>query len=59
VDASTRHVKTTRTISPSDSHQTPEMNESETIEIKKSLAKLGEGLNSIAPILNKHAASEL
>jgi ATP-dependent DNA helicase RecG len=35
------------------------MNESETIEFKKSLAELGEGLNSLAAILNKHAAGEL
>jgi ATP-dependent DNA helicase RecG len=35
------------------------MKESETIEFKKSLAELGEGLNSMAAILNKHAAGEL
>jgi ATP-dependent DNA helicase RecG len=35
------------------------MNESETIEFKKSLAELGEGLNSLAAILNKHGAGEL
>jgi ATP-dependent DNA helicase RecG len=35
------------------------MNESESIEFKKSLAELGEGLNSMAAILNKHAAGEL
>ncbi len=35
------------------------MNESETIEFKKSLAELGEGLNSMAAILNKHGAGEL
>ena len=35
------------------------MNESEAIEFKKSLAELGEGLNSIAAILNKHGAGEL
>jgi ATP-dependent DNA helicase RecG len=35
------------------------MNESETIEFKKSLAELGEGLNSLASILNKHGAGEL
>ena len=35
------------------------MNESETIEFKKSLAELGEGVNSLAAILNKHGAGEL
>ena len=35
------------------------MKESETIEFKKSLAELGEGLNSMAAILNKHAVGEL
>lgn len=35
------------------------MSESETIEFKKSLAELGEGLNSMAAILNKHGAGEL
>ena len=35
------------------------MKESETIEFAKSLAELGEGLNSVAAILNKHAAGEL
>jgi ATP-dependent DNA helicase RecG len=35
------------------------MKESETIEFKKSLAELGDGLNSIAAILNKHGAGEL
>jgi ATP-dependent DNA helicase RecG len=59
VDASTGQVKTTLTISPLNTLQRPEMNESETIEIKKSLAELGEGLNSRVPILNKHAAGEL
>lgn len=32
------------------------MNESETMEFKKSLAEVGEGLNSMTAILNKHAA---
>lgn len=35
------------------------MKESETIEFKKSLAELGDGLNSVAAILNKHGAGEL
>ena len=35
------------------------MKESETIEFKKSLAELGEGLNSMAAILNKHGGGEL
>ena len=35
------------------------MRESETIEPKKSLAELGEGLVSIAAILNKHGRGEL
>ena len=35
------------------------MKESETIEFKKSLAELSDGLNSIAAILNKHGAGEL
>ncbi len=35
------------------------MKESETIELKKSLAELSDGLNSIAAILNKHSAGEL
>ena len=35
------------------------MKESETTEFKKSLAELGDGLNSVAAILNKHGAGEL
>ncbi|QTN31224.1 putative DNA binding domain-containing protein [Akkermansiaceae bacterium] len=35
------------------------MQESETIEFKKSLAELSEGLNSVAAILNKHGGGEL
>ena len=35
------------------------MPESETIEFKKSLAELSEGLNSVAAILNKHGSGEL
>lgn len=35
------------------------MRESETVELKKSLAELKEGLVSIAAILNKHGAGEL
>lgn len=35
------------------------MKESESIELKKSLAELKDGLNSIAAILNKHGAGEL
>lgn len=35
------------------------MQESETIEYKKSLAELSEGLNSVAAILNKHGSGEL
>jgi ATP-dependent DNA helicase RecG len=35
------------------------MQETETIEFKKSLAELGEGLNSMAAILNKHGGGEL
>ena len=35
------------------------MHESETIEFKKSLAELSEGLNSIAAILNKHGSGEI
>ena len=35
------------------------MKESETVEFKKSLAELSDGLNSIAAILNKHSAGEL
>jgi ATP-dependent DNA helicase RecG len=35
------------------------MQESETIEFKKSLAELGDGLNSMAAILNKHGGGEL
>jgi ATP-dependent DNA helicase RecG len=35
------------------------MNESETIELKKSLAELKEGLISISAILNKHGAGEI
>lgn len=35
------------------------MRESETIEFKKSLAELSEGLNSVAAILNKHGSGEL
>jgi len=35
------------------------LQESETIEFKKSLAELGEGLNSLTSILNKHGAGEL
>lgn len=35
------------------------MPESETVEYKKSLAELGEGLNSIAAILNKHGSGRL
>jgi ATP-dependent DNA helicase RecG len=35
------------------------MKESESVELKKSLAELKDGLNSIAAILNKHGAGEL
>ena len=35
------------------------MRESETIELKKSLAELKEGLISMAAILNKHGTGEL
>ena len=35
------------------------MKESESIELKKSLAELKEGLVSIVSILNKHGAGEL
>ena len=35
------------------------MQETETIEFKKSLAELGDGLNSMAAILNKHGGGEL
>ena len=35
------------------------MQESETIEYKKSLAELSDGLNSIAAILNKHGRGAL
>jgi len=35
------------------------MKESESIELKRSLAELKNGLNSIAAILNKHGAGEL
>ncbi len=35
------------------------MQETETIEFKKSLAELGDGLNSMAAILNKHGSGEL
>jgi hypothetical protein len=35
------------------------MQESEVTEFKKSLAELGDGLNSIAAILNKHGGGEL
>jgi len=35
------------------------MRESESVELKKSLAELKDGLNSIAAILNKHGAGEL
>ncbi len=35
------------------------MKESESIELKRSLAELKDGLNSIAAILNKHGAGEL
>ena len=35
------------------------MTESETIEYKKSLAELSDGLNSMAAILNKHGSGEL
>ncbi|OGB29107.1 MAG: hypothetical protein A3F78_15070 [Burkholderiales bacterium RIFCSPLOWO2_12_FULL_61_40] len=35
------------------------LRESETVELKKSLAELKEGLVAIAAILNKHGAGEL
>jgi ATP-dependent DNA helicase RecG len=35
------------------------MKESESTEFKKSLAELGDGLNSVVAILNKHGAGEL
>ena len=35
------------------------MKESETIELKRSLAELKDGLNSISAILHKHGAGEL
>ena len=35
------------------------MKETESVELKKSLAELKDGLNSIAAILNKHGAGEL
>jgi ATP-dependent DNA helicase RecG len=35
------------------------MTESETVEFKKSLAELSDGLNSVAAILNKHGRGEL
>ena len=35
------------------------MQESETIECKKSLAELSEGLHSMSAILNKHGKGEL
>ena len=35
------------------------MKESESVELKRSLAELKDGLNSIAAILNKHGAGEL
>jgi ATP-dependent DNA helicase RecG len=35
------------------------LHESETVELKKSLAELKEGIISIAAILNKHGGGEL